>query len=95
MSARQWSRHLRIERRYGRTQFVAEFTDGYLRASLYGSLDTLKAGPSALQQAGWEAACEWMSHVIPNAHKPRREYQRIHFPVNHQRRKSHRFRRAA
>jgi len=36
---RRWFATLRVEKRCGLMHYVAEFTDGQLRASLYGSVN--------------------------------------------------------
>lgn len=83
---RQWSTSLRVERRYGVTRYVAQFSDGLLRASLFGSL----AGDlSEVKQAGLMAAVDWMAHVHPIPRRPFRPVRRVHFPRNKSR-KSHR-----
>ncbi len=93
---RKWTAAFRIERRYGVMRYIAEFTDGHLRASFYGSVNPLANSPSVLRQAAWEAAVEWISHVQPVPQRPMQPVRRIHFPENRQRRKHHRgLRRAA
>lgn len=90
---RKWVTTLRTEKRRGTVGYVVEFTDGRLRASLYGSLPL--AAHSALRQAAWESAIEWLSHVQTAPRRLRRNYQRIHFPKNRSHRKHHAFGRKA
>jgi hypothetical protein len=81
---RQWNTTLRVEKRYGVLRYVVEFSDGRLRASLYGVLPV--GPPSVLKQAAWEDADEWLLHVRPPKQRP---VCRAHFPKDKQHRKHH------
>ena len=84
---RRWFATLRVEKRCGLMHYVAEFTDGQLRASLYGSVNPLTASPSALKQAAWEAAIEWLSHIQRVPKRPLWPVRRVYFTKNRSRHK--------
>jgi hypothetical protein len=96
---RKWTTALRIESRYGATRYVIQFSDGHLRASLYGSVRPLATSPPALTEAAWQVAADWLAHLSPGtaglqvgtSWNPKKEIRRIHFPVNRRRRKSRGF----
>lgn len=94
MSARQWSTRLRVEKRRGVTRYVISFGDGHTRASLFGTLKPFAISPAVQKQEAWEIALDWLQHVQPVPRTPRREYQRVFFPKNRERRKHRRFGRA-
>jgi hypothetical protein len=92
---REWATTLRVEKRRGITRYVVTFSDGRTRASLFGTLKPFTNSSADLKQEAWETALNWLAHVQPVSRRPRREYQRVHFPVNRQRRKHHGFGRRA
>jgi hypothetical protein len=86
---RQWLTTLRVEHRYGQTRYVAAFSDGHIRATLCGSLGPLAHELSEVRQAGWQVALDWLEHVQPTTRRSKRDYRRIYFPINRERRKHH------
>lgn len=95
MSGRLWTTSLRLEKRRGVTRYVIAFSNGHTRASLFGTLRPFTHSPADQKQEAWESALNWLAHVQPTPHRPRREYQRVHFPINRQRRKHRSFGRRA
>jgi hypothetical protein len=92
---RQWVGNLRIEQRCGALRYIVQFTDGRLRASLYGNLEPLTASPSALKQAAWTAALNWMAHTRPGSDATEPQIKQLYYIRNCTRpgNKSHRQRR--
>lgn len=80
---RQWAGNLRIEQRRGALRYIVQFTDGRLRASLYGNLEPLTTIPSALKQAAWVAALNWLAHTRHGANSPPPQIKKLRYFRGH------------